>query len=85
MVVVLYGCETWSRTLKEERRLRVFENRVLTKMSGPNKDEIVGSWRKFLNEELHNLKSSPNINRMIKSRRLRWAWYAASMAEKRNS
>jgi hypothetical protein len=66
MLVVLYGCETWSVTLKEEHRLRVFENRVLTRMSGPNEDEIIRSSRKFRNEGLHNLKSSPNINSMIK-------------------
>jgi hypothetical protein len=66
MLVVLCGCETWSLTLKEERRLGVFENSVLTRMSGPNRDEIIGSSRKFLNEELINLKSSPNIDRMMK-------------------
>jgi hypothetical protein len=54
-------------------------------MSERNKDEIIGSWRKFLNKELHKLKTSPNINRITKSRRLRWAWHAASIAEKRNS
>jgi hypothetical protein len=58
--VVLYGCETWSRTLREEHRLRVFENRVLRRIFGP-KREVDGSWRKFHNDELHNLYSSPNI------------------------
>jgi hypothetical protein len=66
MLVVLYVCETWSLTLKEEHRLRVFENRVLTRRSGPNKDEIIGSLRKFLIEELHNLKPLSDVGRMIK-------------------
>jgi hypothetical protein len=68
--VVLYGCETWSLILREEHRLRVFENRVLRRIFGPKRDEVTGEWRKFLNEELHNLYSSPNIIRMIKSRRM---------------
>jgi hypothetical protein len=58
--VVLYGCETWSLTLREEHRLRVFENRVLRRISGPKRDEITGGWRKLHNEELHNLYCSPN-------------------------
>jgi hypothetical protein len=70
--VVLYGCETWSLTLREEHRLRVFENRVLRGAFGPKREED-GSWRKVHNDELHSLYSSPNIVRMIKSRRLRWA------------
>jgi hypothetical protein len=69
--VVLYGCETWSLTLREEHRLRVFENRVLRRIFGPRKDEVTGDWRKLHNEELHNLYSSPNIIRIIKSRRMR--------------
>jgi hypothetical protein len=68
--VVLYGCETWSLTLREEHRLRVFENRVLRVIFGPKREED-GSWRKLHNAELHNLHSSPNIVRMIKSRKLR--------------
>jgi hypothetical protein len=64
--VVLYGCETWSLTLREEHRLRVFENRVLKKIFGPKRDEVTGDWKKLHNEELHNLYSSPNIIRMIK-------------------
>jgi hypothetical protein len=76
--VVLYGCETWSLTLKEEHRLGVFENRVLK--FGP-KREKVGSWRKLHNDELHNLYSSPNIVMVIKSRRMRWAGHVAHMGE----
>jgi hypothetical protein len=81
--VVLYGCETWSLTLREEHRLRVFENRVL-RIFGPKRDEVTGEWRKFHNEELHILYSSPNIIRQIKSRRIRWAGHVARMGEERN-
>jgi len=63
---VLYGCETWSLTLREERRLRVFENRVLRRIFGPKRDEVTGEWRKLHNEELNNLYTSPNIVQMIK-------------------
>jgi hypothetical protein len=69
--VVLYGCETWSLTLREEQRLKVFENRVLRRMFGPKKDEAKGKWRRLHNEELNDLYSSPNIIRVIKSRRMR--------------
>jgi hypothetical protein len=58
--VVLYGCETWSLTLREEHKLRVFENRVLRRILGPKRDEVTGEWRKLHNEELHNLYSSPD-------------------------
>jgi hypothetical protein len=75
--VVLYGCETWSRTLREEHRLRVFENRVLMRIFGPKRDEVTGGWRKLHNEELHYLYSSPSIIRIIKSRRMRWAGHVA--------
>jgi hypothetical protein len=75
--LVLYGCKTWSLTLKEEHRLRVFENRVLRRIFGPRRDEATGDWRKLHNEELHNLYSSPNLIRMIKSRRMRWAEHVA--------
>jgi len=69
--VVLYGCETWSLTLREEHRLRDFENRVLSRVFGPKRDEVTGKWRKLHNKELNDLYSSPNIVRVIKSRRLR--------------
>jgi hypothetical protein len=75
--VVLYGCETWSLTLREKHRLRVFENRVLRRIFESKKGEVIGSWRKLHNEELHNLYSSPSIIRMMKSRRMRWAEHVA--------
>jgi hypothetical protein len=68
--VVLYGCETWSLTLREEHRLRVFENRVQRRIFGSKRDEVTGDWRKLHNVELHNLYSSPDIIRQIKSRRM---------------
>jgi hypothetical protein len=71
--VVLYGCETWSLTLRVEHRLRVFENRVLRIIFGPKRGQVTGDWRKLHNEELHDLYSSLNKIRMIKSRRMRWA------------
>jgi hypothetical protein len=81
--VVLYGCETWSLTLREEHRLRVFENRVLRRIFEP-KREADESWRKLHNDELHNLYSSPNIAKVIKSRRrIRWAVHVARMKEGR--
>jgi hypothetical protein len=83
--VVLYGCETWSLTLREDYRLRVFENRVLRRIFGPKRDEVTGEWRKLRNEELHDLYSSPSIIRIIKSRRMRWAGHVARMGEKRNA
>ncbi|KAJ4428016.1 hypothetical protein ANN_24030 [Periplaneta americana] len=80
--VVLYGCETWTLTLKEEHRLRVFENKALRKIFGPKGDEVTGEWRKLHIEEL---QSSPDIIRNIKSRRLRWIGHVASMGESRNA
>jgi hypothetical protein len=82
--VVLYGCETWSLTLREGHRLRVFENRVLRRIFGPKRDEVTGEWRKLHSRELHNLYSSPDIIRQIKSRRMRWAGHMARMGEGKN-
>jgi hypothetical protein len=77
--VVLYGCETWSLILKEEYRQTVFENRVLRRIFGPKGDEVMGEWRKLHNEELRDLYSSPSIIRIIKSKRMKWAWNVARM------
>jgi hypothetical protein len=82
--VVLYGCETWSLTLTEGHRLRVFENRVLRRIFGPTRDDVTGEWRKLHTGELHNLYSSPDIIRQIKSRRMRWGGHVACMGEGRN-
>jgi hypothetical protein len=81
--VVLYGCENRSLTLKEERRLGVFENRVLRRIVGPKRDEVTGEWRKLHNDELNGLYSLPNMVRVIKSRRLRWAGHVAHMGDGR--
>ena len=81
--VVLYGCESWSLTLREERKLRVFENMVLRRIFGPRRDEVTGEWRRLHNEELNDLYCSPNIVRVIKSRRMRWAGHVARMGEER--
>jgi len=75
--VVLYGCETWSLTLREKRRLRLFENRMLRRIFGPKRDEVTGEWRKLHNDELNYVYSSPNNIRVIKSRRMRWAGHVA--------
>ena len=83
MPVALYGCETWSLTLREERRLRVFANRVLRRVFGPKRDEVTGESRKLHNEELSDLYSLPNIVRVVKSRRMRWAGHVARMGEGR--
>jgi hypothetical protein len=77
--VVLYGCETWSLTLREEHRLGVFENRVLRRIFGPKRDEVRKDWIKLQNEELHGLYSLPSIIRVIKARRMRWAGHVARM------
>ena len=79
--LVLYGCETWSLTLWEERKLWVFENMVLRRIFGPRRDEVTGEWRRLHNEEVNDLYSSPKIVRVIKSRRMRWAGYVARMGE----
>jgi hypothetical protein len=83
--VVLYGCETWSLTLREEQRLRVFENRVLRRIFGSKRDGATGEWRRLHNEELNDLYSSPNIIWVVKSRRMRWAGHVAGMGEKRGA
>ena len=86
---VLYYCthncffRQKSLTLREERRLRVFENRVLRRIFGPKRDGVTGQWRKLHNEELNDLYSSPNIVRLIKSRIMRWAGHVARMEEER--
>jgi hypothetical protein len=82
--VVLYGPETWSLTLREEHRLKVFENRVLRRIFGSKRDEVTGEWRKLHNEELHDLFSLSSIIRIMKSR-MRWEGYVARMGEKRNA
>jgi hypothetical protein len=80
--VILYGCETWSLTLREEHRLRVFENRVLRRIFGPKRDEVTGEWKKLHNEELCNLYSSLSIIRIIKLRRMRQTGHVARMGRR---
>jgi len=83
MYIYIYGCGTWSLTLREERKLRVFENRVLRRIFGPKRDEVTGKWRKLHNEWLNYLYCSANIVRVSKSRRMRWAGHVARMGERR--
>ena len=78
----MHGCDTWSLTLREERKLRVFENMVL-RIFGPRRDEVTGDWRRLHNEELNDLSFSPNIVRVIISRRMRWTGHVARMDEER--
>jgi hypothetical protein len=80
--VFLYGCKTWFLIIREEYRLRVFENRLLRRIFGPKRDQVTGDWRKLHNEELHNFYSSPDIIRMIKSRRIRWTGNVARMGRR---
>jgi hypothetical protein len=75
----------WSFTLREESRLRVFENKVLRRIFGPKRDEVTGEWRRLHNKELYVTYSSPNIIRVMKSRRLRWAGHVARMGERRGA
>jgi hypothetical protein len=82
---VLYGRETWYLTLREEHSLRLFESRVLRKIFGPKMGDVTGDWGKLRNGELSALHSSPNIIRMMKSRRIRWAGQLALMGEKKNA
>jgi len=79
----LYGCETWSLTLREGRRLRVFENRVLRRKFGPKRDEVTGECRKLHKEELNDLYCSPSIFGVIKPRRMTWPGHAERMGKKR--
>jgi hypothetical protein len=82
---ILYGCETWSLTLREKHRLRVFENRVLKRIFGPKRDEVTGGWRILHNEELRDVYSSPSIIRINKPMRMRWERHVARIGEKRNA
>jgi len=81
--VVLYGCESWSLTLREKRRLRVSENSVLRRIFGPGRDEVTGEWTKLHNEELNDPYSSSNIVRVTKSKRMRWEKQVARMGKSR--
>jgi hypothetical protein len=81
--IVLYGCEIWSLTLREERGLRVFENGVLRRIFGARRDEVTGEWRKLHNEELNDLYYSPNIVRVIKSRIIKWVGHVVRMGEEK--
>jgi hypothetical protein len=81
----MYGCETWFLTLREEHRLRVFENRVMRRIFRPKRDEVTGGWRKLHNEALYNLYSSQNNLRTLEARRMRWAVHVARMGKMRNA
>ena len=83
--VVLHGCETWSLTLREQRRLRIFQNRVLKRILGPERDEETWEWRRLHKKELYSLCSSPNIIRLMKSKRLRRAGHVACMGDRRSA
>jgi hypothetical protein len=83
LLVVSYGCETWSFILREDSRVRVFENRVLRRIVRPNSDEVMAEWRRLHSEEIHKLYSSPNIIRHINAWRKRWVGHVARMGEGR--
>ena len=83
LLVILNGCETWSLKLREERMMRVLENGVLRRIFGLRRDEVTGEWRKLHNEELSDLYCSPNIVRVMKLRRMRWAGHVARVGERR--
>ena len=85
MPVVLYGYEAWSLTMREEQRLRVFENRVLRKKFGPKRDEETGDWRRLHNKDLNDPYSSSNIIRVIKSRIIRWTGHVARIGDRRGA
>jgi hypothetical protein len=78
----MLGCETWSLTVREEHKLRMFENRVLRRILGPKRDGDTSRWRKLHNEELHTLYSSPSVIRIIKPRRMRWARHVTRMGRR---
>ena len=82
---VVYGCETWSLTLRQEHKLRVFENMALRRIFGPKRVEVLGEWRKVHDDEFNDLYYSPNIVRVIQSRRMRWAGLVACMGENRGA
>jgi hypothetical protein len=81
-VILLYGCETCSLTVREKHKLRMIENGVLRRIFGPKRDGVTGGWRKLHNDELHNLYSSPSLIRIIKSRRMRWVGHVARMGRR---
>ena len=83
--VILYACETWILTLREEKRLQVFENKVLRKIFGPKRDDQTGEWKRLYNGELHDLYGKPDIIRIVKSRRLRWAGHVTRMGNERGT
>jgi hypothetical protein len=78
---VLYGCELWPVKFRDKHRLRIFWKRVLREIFGSERDEVTREWRRLHNEELHDLCSSPNIIRVIISRRMRWAGHVARIGE----
>jgi len=85
LLVIIYGCESWSRTLRDEHYLRLFKNRVLRRVFGPGRDKVTGILRKLHNERLNDLHSSPNIIQVITSRRMRWAEHVTCMGERRGA